>query len=246
MAEQEELAERLQTAHNRWTTVRGTFRTWRHGELTTRAFRDWHHLDEPAGSRHSPAASTLVVTAVRTDGEANLESQVEHVLRVCAADNGRQRRAEAISRTGEEWLPDLVVVDEPWFWTRKGRVVQTNDGNPDSTHGGADFVLLLRPHAVPDGFDLSATGAIETVAGRPCDVVVATPKDGDAHEGRLPGAEFFDMISGGRDFRLCVDQETSTLMRITKLVGGEPAEIIEYLDITFDEPVSEGTFGPLA
>jgi hypothetical protein len=221
------------------------FRTWRCSELTTRAFKDWHHPEQPTASSYGPSASSLVVTAVGTNGDVSDESHVEHVLRVCAADNGRQRRAETVSRTGEEWMPDLVVVDEPWFWARLHGDVQTNDGDPRAAHGGADFVLLLRPTTVPDGFDLSATGATEIVAGRLCDVVIATPKDGGAHDWTPPGAEVFDMISGGRDFRLCVDRRTSTLMRVTKLVGGEPAEIVEYLDIAFDESVDPGLFQPL-
>lgn len=244
VAEQEEIVGRLRSAHRRWTTVRGTFRTWRSDPLTTRAFREWHHLDESAGNSQGPAASPFVVTAVGTGGEASDESHIEHVLRISAAETGRQRRAETMSRNGEEWMPDLVVVDGPWFWAGRGDDVQTNDGDPHATHGGADFVLLLKPTTVPDGFDLSPTGATETVAGRPCDVVVATPQDGGADDWPRPGAEVFGMISGGRDFRLSVDRQTSTLMRVTKLVGGEPAEIVEFLDIAFDEPVSQGLFGP--
>ncbi|MCA1983849.1 hypothetical protein [Nocardioides nematodiphilus] len=245
MVEQEAVAARLRAADGRWSTVRGVFRTWRDQALVTQAFMDWHHIDEAADTGQNGATS-FVVTAGREDQGAGDESGVEHVLRVCAAEHGRRRRAEAISRTGEQWMADVVVVDEPWFWARKDDDVLTNDGDPRSTHGGADFVLLLRPNAVPDGFDLSATGTTETVAGRLCDLVVATPKDPAAYDETLPGAEVFDMTSGGRDFMLCVDQQTSTLMRIAKLVGGEPAEIVEYLDIAFDEPVGEGIFGPLA
>jgi len=245
VADDDEIAGRLRRADSRWSTVRGTFRTWRHGELATRAFRDWHHLDEPAGSSPGPAGSRFVVTAAHEGGEAGTHSHIEHVLRVCAADNGRRRRAESVSRTGEEWMPDLVVVDEPWFWARLDDDVRTNDGDPRVPHGGADFVLPLRPTTVPDGFDLRAAGATETVAGRLCDVVVATPKEGGDCDWTLPGAGVFDMISGGRDFRLCVDRRTSTLMRVTKLVGDEPAEIVEYLDIAFDEPVTRELFGPL-
>lgn len=168
---------------------------------------------------------------------------MEAVLQVYAAERGLRRRAEALCRTGEEWLPDLVVVDEPWFWARTGDQVHTNGGDPDHEHGGTDFVLLLTPAEVPDGFDLTATGATETVAGRPCAVVVATVRDTDPST-RAPESEVFGMISGGRDFRLHLDQETSTLLRVTKLVDGEVAEVVEFLDLAFDEPIAEDLFRP--
>lgn len=168
---------------------------------------------------------------------------VEGVLQVYAAERGLRRRAEALSRAGEEWLPELVVVDGPWFWVRTGDQVHTNGVDPDHEHGGTDFVLLLRPAEVPDGFDLTATGATETVAGRPCDVVVATLRDSDPVM-ETPESEVFGMISGGQDFRLHLDQQTSTLLRVTKLVDGEAAEVAEFLDIAFDEPVVEDLFRP--
>lgn len=243
MVDQEEIAARLRAAASGWTTVRGTFRTWRDRTLATRAFMTWHDIDPETLQGRSPGS--IVVTAVREDAGGSDGSRVEHVLRVYAADHGRRRRAEAISRTAaEQWMPDLVVVDEPWFWARTGDHVQTNGGNPRSTHGGTDFVLLLAPSEVPSGFDLTATAATETVAGRECDVVVAVPWE-IAPSVTIPEAEVFGMVSGGREYRLCLDRQTSTLMRVTKIVDGEPAEIAEFLDITFDEPLDEGLFQPL-
>lgn len=245
MVDQQGLAARLRAADSRWTTVRGTFRTWRNQTLVTQAFRDWHHIDQAADTEQGGPGSRIVVTAVREDQGAADESRVEHVLRVCAADHGRRRRAETISRTGERWMADLVIIDGPWFWARTGEQVRTNDGDPHVAHGGTDFVCLLTPAAVPDGFLLTATTATETVARRVCDVVVARPREIDPFDSSIPEAEAFGMISGGRDFRLCLDQQTSTLMRVTKLVAGEPAEIAEFLDITFDEPLDPGLFQPL-
>jgi hypothetical protein len=201
---------------------------------------DRHHVDEPDAA----GTSRVFVTAVREEAGASQESHVERVLRVYAADRGRRRRAEVLSRTGEEWMADLVVVDEPSFWARTGDRLQTNHGAPNSTHGGADFILLLTPTTVPDRFDLTTTGSTETVAGRSCDVVIATPRTGDPYHD-APGAEVLGMVSGGRDFRLHVDQKTSTLMRATKLVDGEQAEVVEFLDIAFDRPLERSLFQAL-
>lgn len=83
-------------------------------------------------------------------------------------------------------MADLVVVDEPWFWARTGERVQTNDGNPRAAHGETDFVCLLMPSAVPAGFELTATTATETVAGRVCDVVAAIPRKIDPSDSSIP------------------------------------------------------------
>lgn len=230
MAGAEDLAARLRAAGAGWRTASGTFRTWRDPELATRAFLERH------------AGRGRVATAV---SDVELESPIEHILRVHAADGGRRRRAEALSRVGERWLDELVVVDEPWFWARTGDRLVTNDGDPSSTHGGADFVLLLTPAEVPAGFELARTDETDTVAGRACDVVVAVPKEPDPY-GLTPGAEVFDMVSGGHEFHLHVDRETSTLLRVTKLVEGAPAEVAEFLDIAFDGPVDDRLFQPLA
>lgn len=246
MEDEADLVTRLKAAESRWSTVRGTFRTWRDQELVTRAFMDWHRPDHPGDSGQGGSGSSrFFVTAVRKDAETSSDSRVEHLLRVWAADHGRRRRAEAISRTGEQWMADLVVVDEPWFWARTLDRVETNDGNPKSTHGGADFVALLRPSGAPDGFRLTATGTTEAVAGRLCDIAVAVPRPIDPTDFTVPGSEVFGMISGGREFRLWVDQQTSALIRVTKLVAGTPAEIAEFLDIAFDEPLDQRLFQPL-
>jgi len=244
MVEQQAVAGRLRAADGQWSTVRGVFRTWRDQALVAQAFMDWHHIDQGAGTGQS-GPGPFVVTAVREGEGATDESRVEHVLRVCAADQGRRCRAEAISRTGDQWMADLVVVDEPWFWARTGEQVQTNDGDPRATHGGVDFVRLLTPSTVPVGFDLTATAATETVAGRVCDVVAATPREIDPSDFSIPGAEAFGMISGGRDFQLCLDRQTSTLMRVTKFIDGDPAEVAEFLEIAFDKPLEQGLFRPL-
>jgi len=167
------------------------------------------------------------------------------VLAVATADSGRRRRADAVSRIGEEWMPDSVVVDGPTFWARTGDVVHTNGGDPHSEHGGADFIRLLVPDEVPDGFDLTLLSERETVAGRPCDVVVAVPRAPDP-SGWAPESEVFDMTSGGDSFRLSVDRSTGILLQVVKLVDDQPAEICEFLEIALDEPLDDRLFQPLS
>ena len=47
-----DIAARLIAADSRWDTVRGTFRAWRNGALTTQAFLEWNDIDMTTEGRH--------------------------------------------------------------------------------------------------------------------------------------------------------------------------------------------------
>ena len=172
------------------------------------------------------------------------DETVQAVLSVAFDAQSRRRRAQTISRRGEEWLPDLVVFDGPTYWTRTGDLVQTNDGNDRRGHGGTDIANLLTPSRVPDGYHLSPLHEVEQVAGRTCVVATAKPREPDP-TGRRPGSQIFNMITGGTLFRISIDQQTGVLLRVVKLVDDIEAEICEFLDITFDAPLDEELFAPL-
>jgi hypothetical protein len=106
-------------------------------------------------------------------------------------------------------------------------------------------VKLLLPSSVADGYDLTPLDEQEQAASRTCAIATAIPRQPDPY-GHTPGSEVFDMITGGTLFRLSVDLDTGVLVRVVKLVGGVEAEICEFLDITFDEPLDEGLFTPLS
>ena len=185
------------------------------------------------------------MTFVSTVEDDDDDAIVEEVLAVAFDTRGRRRRAETVSRHQEEWLADLVVVDGPSFWARTGDTVQTNNGDTHQSHGGTDIVNLLLPSRVVDGYDLTCLDEQEQIAGRTCAVAVAVPRPPDPY-GRAPGSEVFDMIAGGTQFRLSVDADKGVLLRVAKLVDGTEAEICEFLDITFDEPLDDNLFAPLS
>ena len=56
----------------------------------------------------------------------------------------------------------------------------------------------------------------------------------------------FGMVAGGEDFLLDVDPATGLLMRATKLVDGEVAEIMEWAELTLDAPLEQSLLAPLA
>jgi hypothetical protein len=241
VTDNDNLADRLRAAGQQWTTVRGVVRQWRRQELVDIGF----HRRGDATAAAGIESATLTAQLADDPTEDPSGEAFEAVLRVAATDSGERRRAEAISRVGEEWMADVVVINGPTFWARTGDVIQTNGGDRYSHHGGADFIRLLSPSEVPDGFDLTSLAESETVAGRLCDVVLAVSKAPDPY-GETPESEAFDMISGGDSFRLSVDHERGILMRAVKLVDGQQAELCEFLEIEVDETLDDGLFQPLS
>ncbi|MBE7189451.1 hypothetical protein [Jatrophihabitans endophyticus] len=235
MIESGELVTRLRAADDAWSSAQGTSRQWRRPELVQRAFAE--HFAHPA--RQSSWTTTLV-----SDRAGGGDDTTEAVLSVAFDAKGRRRRAQTVSRRGDEWLPDLVVVDGTTYWARYGDGVKTNDGDERRTHGGTDIVNLLLPSRVPRGYHLHPGDEVEVVAGRPCLVATATPREPDP-TGRRPGSQVFDMITGGSVFRLSVDQQLGVLLRVAKLVDDVEAEIGEFLDVTFDAPLDDSLFAPL-
>jgi hypothetical protein len=232
----EQLIMLLSQADMAWVSVHGTYHRWRRQALVEVAFE--LHL-RPLSAAGSGIAS---LTARRDGGDR--DPIIESVLTVAADRHGQRRRADAVSRSGEEWLADTVVVDHSTFWARTGTSVTTNGGDPHSSHGGADFVALLLPSRMLAGFDLASTGELEEVAGRRCVVASASPREPDPY-GRTPGCEVFDMIAGGSHFRLSIDLPTGVLLKVIKLVDGEIAELCEFTKITIDEPLDDSLFAPL-
>jgi len=238
MLTQEQVIVLLGQADLAWRSVRAVARQWQRHDLVTEAFNQ--HVAAVA------AAQPTAVYSVQVNGR-EADPIIELVLAVATDQHGRRRRADVLSRRGESWPFDTLVVNGDSFWARSGSTVQSNDGNPASGHGGADIVNLLIPSAVPAGFEVAATGEDEFVAGRRCAVVEASPRPHQMHSfGRIPGSEAFQMIAGGADFRLSVDLDTGVLLRVVKLVDSEMTEVCEFTSITFDELLDDATFAPLA
>ena len=213
--------------------------------------RQWQRHDLVTAAFHERAAAIAAdgraaVFSVQVDDGAERDPITELVLAVATDQRGRRRRADVLSRRGESWPFETLVVDGDSFWARTGSAVQSNLGNPASGHGGADIVSLLMPSAVPGGFDLAVTGDEEVIAGRRCAVLEASPRPYQPHTfGRIPGSEAFHMIAGGADFRLSVDLDTGVLLRAVKFVAGEMAEVCEFTSISFDEVLDDAMFAPL-
>jgi hypothetical protein len=83
--------------------------------------------------------------------------------------------------------------------------------------------------ATGEPVDLDVVGA-EVVAGRACDVVRATVRHSEG------GRDDRHAMGGGAvELRLWVDAERLVIVRAVKLRDGEPTEIVEFLDVAFDD-----------
>lgn len=238
MLTQERLIVLLARADKAWRSVRAVARQWQRHDLVTAAF------EQRAAAL--AADGRVAVFSMQADGGDQPDPIIELVLAVATDQGGRRRRADVLSRRGRSWAFDTLIVDGDAFWARTGGVTQSNGGDPNSSHGGADIVGLLTPSAVPGGFDLAVTGEEEVIAGRRCAVVAASPRPFQPHTfGRMPGSEAFHMIAGGTDFRLSVDLETGVLLRVVKFFTGETAEVCEFTSVSFNEVLDDAMFAPL-
>jgi hypothetical protein len=153
---QEQVIVLLGQADLGWRSVRAVARQWQRHDLVTAAFNQ--HFVAVA------AAQPTAVYSVQVNGR-EADPIIELVLAVATDQHGRRRRADVLSRRGESWPFDTLVVNGDSFWARNGSTVQSNDGNPASGHGGADIVNLLMPSAVPAGFEVAATARTRSSPG---------------------------------------------------------------------------------
>lgn len=168
---------------------------------------------------------------------------IETVLAVAADRPLRRRRAELVAARGAELRADLLVLDGDTFWARTGGDVLTNHGNPDHSHGGAEIIdQLLCPSYVPALFSLTPHGTTQ-LAGRTCVEVTARPRTDVSDDERWdwPG-EPFGMITGGEEFRLAVDASTGVIVRASKFVDGELAEVTEWRELRLGPELAASLF----
>jgi hypothetical protein len=239
------LAELMRAADTAWTTAEGVTRHWRRQDLVDLAFQ--RHFEQLRA--HAPAGSVALVAAVADDPDAaddTTDEVVETVLAVAADRPLRRRRAELLAARGAELRADLLVNDGDTFWARTGDEVLTNGGNPNHGHGGAEIIdQLLCPSYVPALFSLTSHGTTQ-LAGRTCVEVTARPRVAVSEEEQWdwPGKPFA-MITGGDEFRLAVDASTGVIVRASKFVDGELAEITEWQELHLDPVLPASLFAPV-
>jgi hypothetical protein len=238
------LLEQLRTAGTAWTTAQGVWRHWRRQDLVRVAFD--RHFDRPRMQGEHWTTLTFVGPDGAAAGDEPAEPVIESVWAVSVDRPPRRMRVELLRRCGEELRPDVVVWVGDTFWARTGGAVLTNHGDVGRVHGGNEVLALLQPDYVAALYHLTVVGESQ-VTGRSCCRVAAREREGVTERERYDvRGDPFGMVAGGEDFVLDVDPVTGLLMRATKLVDGEVAEIVEWTELTLDTPVEDVLFAPLA
>ena len=189
-----------------WASARGTARHWQDAALVGDAF--WAALEVAPGDAVGDGAEPPVVKAAK--GKKAKKSKGRKPIRSVHLPVGHEHQ------TVTEQIATFLALREPFQ-------VQTEPAGEES------LGELLRPEHLVEHLDLEVAGA-EQVAGRACDVVHATVRPRGV--GRSPG---LSAELGGLTYQLWVDSERLVILRAVRLVDGEPAEIVEFLDIAFDD-----------
>lgn len=159
----------------------------------------------------------------------------EDVVRVWVEGSGRIREEvlESESRRGS-----VTVVDGDSWWTYDpDRGVLRHEGGEDHSVGTYDVASFLDPSVLIPHLDFGAIVSGE-VDGRTCWMVDATPRR-TLHEDWFPG---LPLVVGGDSYRLWVDRERGTALRIEAFWGGQPFSIREATDVVFDADLNDELF----
>jgi len=216
-----ELFELWNAAPESFDTLRATIRHWQDTELQEEALeREMSQSEERGGSSH------LIVIGL-SDGQEPKVS--EQTIRLWLGRPGRMR---------EEFEGEYAqtrVLNGRKLWVRApaiGVIEQDVDG--ESGLGG-HHRILFSPLAIAPGAELELGGRT-TVAGRAGITVRAAP--------RTPGEPIgLGLGAGGADeYELVADAERGVLLKIECRLEGAPFDIVEFVEISFDEQLDPGVF----
>jgi outer membrane lipoprotein-sorting protein len=160
---------------------------------------------------------------------------VEESVRVWVAGLSRLRTevVESDQRAGS-----VTVVDgDRWWMFDPERGVLRHDGGDDTTVGTYDVETFLDPSVLIPHLDFAMIDTGEA-DGRACWVVDATPRK-TLHESRYVA---LTLPSGADWYRLWIDQERGTALRIESSWRGEPFIVRYVTGVVFDAPLADGLF----
>ena len=221
MTDLAELFELWNAAPESFDTLRATIRHWQDTELQEEALEREMTRSEERGD-----SSNMVVIGV-SDGEEPNES--EQTVRLWLERPGRVRE-----ELGGEYSQTRVLNGQK-LWVRASALgVIEQDVGGDSGFSG-HHAILFSPLMIPAGAEVELGGP-STVAGRAGIAVHASPRKKVEVIGLGLGA------GGADEFELVVDSERGILLRIEARLGGAPFDIVEFVEIAFDEQLDPGLF----
>jgi hypothetical protein len=214
--------EQRLAAGSAWVPVRGTIRRWRRDDLVEAAER----LSETRRGKFPPVTVSRPGPGVVAFSSS---VRVEASFKEDRKKRKTKKKGRKASKRAKDQAAEVARRTPSTTSETYTDFAATAQHGPDRTvpagHGRLAFLLLTR--RLPYLLDLDVVGQ-DVVAGRPCEVVDAVLRPDNVGSTGLP-------MESGVSFRLYVDTERLVVLRAVNLVDGEAAEIVEFLDVTFDE-----------
>jgi hypothetical protein len=222
------LLEVLHGAEGSFSSVRVTYRTWRHSERAAAASRAEVERDKRRGA----SISTI---AIAGGGEAAAE-RVETFRtwrargRVREEQHGGQRDGYYGVRDADLW----------WSWDERMGAISNEDDPTVGSGIGERLSVMLDPTALLGALRFRVLGRSE-VAGRDAILAEAVPRPSDPrHPPRA--RELHPLGSGADRYTLEVEAQRGVLLSAVAVYEGEPFHEITTLEIAFDEPIDDQLF----
>jgi hypothetical protein len=224
------LLELLHRGGASFTTVRATYRTWRHHERLAAAFR----ADIEEQKRNSPGAAFSTVSA-RSSAPAPAEQ--EEIIRIWR-DGDRIRQ----EREGGGWLDGAYGVrcgERWWSWnSHVGALSNQDDPKAGSSGIGEEISVMLNPTPLLGALKFAAGGR-STIAGRATLTAHATARPSQRGELR---SVLHQLGSGADHYMLEIDVERGVLLEAVAFRDGKPFHRITTVEVVFDHPIADERF----
>ena len=221
----------LQSAADPFRTVQATYRTWRHEERLSEAFRA--DLEE----QKRRGAHIRTFSFVRSGDAEPQPPETQETLRIWR--DGQRVREE---HHGGWRDGSYSVGDGPLWWVWSEHTGATSNQNDPSVVGGVgeELQVMLDPTPLLSSLSFRVAGHSQ-VAGRATVTAHATPQPQDPRHGRFR-RELHQLGLGADHYELEVDQERGVLLAVTAFRDEQPFHKITTLAIGFDEPIPAETF----
>lgn len=222
------LLELLHRGDAPFTTVRATYRIWRHAE---RAAAAWRAEIEQQKSRGAS------ISAFALQSGAPAPAEHEEVLRIWRDGDRAREEHEGGPRDGAYGVRSG---DLWWSWDPDMGALSNQDDPKVGSGIGEQLSVMLDPTPLLGAMKFAAVGR-STIAERATLTADATAHPSDPRR----GPRFFalhQLGSGADHYTLEIDLERGVLLEAVAVRDGKPFHRITTLDVVFDHPIADERF----
>lgn len=221
------LLELLHRADAPFTTVRATYRIWRHDQRALAAF----HAEIEEEKRRGAAVGTYGLA-----GNASAPVEREELLRVWRSGDRFREERDGGPRDGSYG----VRVGSLWWVWDVLNGASSNEDDPKVGSGvGEELSVMLDPTPLLGALRFRVLGHSQR-AGRATIAAEALPRPSGRHG--LRSFELHQLGSGADRYMLDVDAELGVLLDVVALRDEKPFHQVTTVEIAFDEPLGDELF----